>query len=300
MPQELLDIIFEEALPRKETFKPIRKSQWEDNELSQRKRLGKGYTVRPFPGPKVADFLLSKQYFFSAAKAFVGNQIINDPEIYFVTNPSLTLNIILRFVRTARVDLMWVDQVCAKLMSRATSLREMIIRLDKHDLDCFETKFPWEEEFEDDDFMTIAKQQHLEYLACVQGYSFEVKDYRFQRGPFQVDTWHLNARKFEDYVRRYVKRFQPIRSETSHSVAETPAAVSASAQAALATTSPGPQSNDISSADENVDCSTHDTTELTLARLPKTFEGIVGFLKTNTEEVANMLLKIQSEAHLQQ
>ena len=60
LPQEILDMIFDYVYPPLDTFKTINKYSWEHNEKNYRMNRGRDYQIRPFPLPKVHEFLVCK------------------------------------------------------------------------------------------------------------------------------------------------------------------------------------------------------------------------------------------------
>lgn len=214
LPQELLDMIIGYAIPRFGDFKIIFPFEWDCNEIDNRKRHGKSYITRPFPAPVVDRFLVSKRYFLNAAKVFIGDRAFRNPRDFYKRNSSPHYNIVMRFMQRAKIEIFSVNFICGARAPETPMLTEVIINLDPYYLDCFKTKFPWEEEFGDDHFNFLARKYGLKCLS-------KIKKYRFEFGPFQVrelqaenDMWELNARKFEEYVRRYVGSFK-VKTRTS-------------------------------------------------------------------------------------
>ena len=74
LPQELQDIIFDLAYPAEPKTNSYRTpKQWEHYQQVLRKS-DSNYKTRPFPAPKVSQFLVSKTFFKNAAEAWVRNQ----------------------------------------------------------------------------------------------------------------------------------------------------------------------------------------------------------------------------------
>ena len=72
LPQELQDLIFDLAYPRIEGFRVMQTKDWDVIEL-KRGLADPNYVARPKPKITVSAFLVSKQFFRTAAKAYVGN-----------------------------------------------------------------------------------------------------------------------------------------------------------------------------------------------------------------------------------
>lgn len=280
-------MIFGYAIPRLEDIKLISPFSWNYNELDNRKKHGKSYITRPFPAPLVDRFLVSRRYFLNAAKAFISDQAIESPRDYYRCDSSPHYNIVMRFMQTARVELFSVESLCGSRAPKAPMLKEIVIRLDEYDLDCFETIFPWEEEFAEDHFKFLARRHGLENLA-------HVKKYRFESGPFQWrklqaerQMCYSNARKFEEYVRSYVGDVQV---ETNASDFDVDAGFPPAPNTA-------PESNETAHSKANSMSVSGEEMQagMTLAQLPDTDEEMMELLKSNGKEVAGLLRALKYE-----
>ena len=78
LPQEIQDSIFDLAYPHINGFQFVTKEGWLEREQENFKRSHTEYTERPFPQAKAGDFLVSKKFFLTAARACIGNQTFNN------------------------------------------------------------------------------------------------------------------------------------------------------------------------------------------------------------------------------
>jgi len=69
LPQGLQNMIFDYAYPMVPNVSYLNRRAWEEKDQSCPTNL--------FPEPKVNDFLVSKQFFQNAAKAYMSNQVVN-------------------------------------------------------------------------------------------------------------------------------------------------------------------------------------------------------------------------------
>ena len=141
LPQEIQDIIFDYAYYPPDNFKTIGRVSWELQEESNRKNYGPEYIIRPFPPPKVAEFLVSRCFFLNAGRAFIGQQVIMDPSKHYSISQR-RYNIILEFVTEAIIDfyaLKYLFDSCKV----GPNLKKLTIKTSDHELEMSKTKFLW-------------------------------------------------------------------------------------------------------------------------------------------------------------
>ena len=78
MPQEIQDMILDFAYPEIKGIKYATKEEWNTREKYRRYESRAAYTPRAFPGQKVSDFMVCKNFFVAAANAYVSNQVFDD------------------------------------------------------------------------------------------------------------------------------------------------------------------------------------------------------------------------------
>ncbi|KAK5137624.1 hypothetical protein LTR08_007919 [Meristemomyces frigidus] len=72
LPRELQDVIFSLAYPPNLGATFVSRSSWEAREMERRLDDRRSvYVPKAFPSPKVAEFMVSKDYFVSAAKVYI-------------------------------------------------------------------------------------------------------------------------------------------------------------------------------------------------------------------------------------
>jgi hypothetical protein len=151
----------------------------------------------------VSQFFVCKKFFPAAAKAFIGNQVVADP-LNYCKGPSLChLNIMLRFIRTAEVNLGLMSSLFGSYRLWP-SLKKLTINVTDYHWDVLDPKYPWEEELSQRCFETITKAYRLENLASIGEYHFTFDPSSYVEKISQLDVWQLKMRKFEEYVRAYV------------------------------------------------------------------------------------------------
>lgn len=114
LPQELQDLIFDYAYPRTLCWMNfISRVEWDTREWVAWRQDRTRYTCRPFPEPKVAKFVVFKSFFAAAARAWTGNQVL-DEDVWIAlnyhgsgveTNSSPAGGIVAAFAKTAIVNL---------------------------------------------------------------------------------------------------------------------------------------------------------------------------------------------------
>jgi hypothetical protein len=146
-----------------------------------------------------------------AAKAFISNQFIDGPSDYKIFH-SNNSNIVFHFVTTAIEDLHSIRYLF-RTCRIGPSLKNITIRVSSHHFDVIETKYPWEEEFIEEDFQALVRRYVLEYLASVKEYHFTFRRHYYVKSKAQKEKWTLNMHKFEEYVRKYVSKVKEDRGE---------------------------------------------------------------------------------------
>lgn len=70
LPQELQDSIFALAYQQPEIIRIISKHEWDQQEDERRRRNRSTYTPKPFPPPKVSEWLVSRRFLLAASAAW--------------------------------------------------------------------------------------------------------------------------------------------------------------------------------------------------------------------------------------
>ena len=164
LPQELQDAIFEFAYTEP-SFKAINKGLWDVRQDCLRKSTGTPRVA--FPPPKVAEWIVSKRYFRSAAKAWVGAQTSleriqnREPsdsafELFESFHPFVGMNSGL-FYEFATAFQLAMPRYCrphySERILQCSRMRHLICLVDEEFLGECDRGFAWEVEFTDAELM---------------------------------------------------------------------------------------------------------------------------------------------------
>jgi hypothetical protein len=286
LPQEIQDIIFDLAYPSVGVFKPVIRWQWEYREKQKRKEDGNTYTTRPFPPPKVSQFLVSRRFFLAAAKAFIGNQVIINTEGPFrhelFTNGSQ--NVVTRFVAKATIDLGSLKFIVGA-EAFAPNLKSLKLTVKDGDFDILDPKYPWEEELDDYDVKAVASYHNIDYIAGVK--EFHLMHYACDYAETNEEQliYDLNVRKLGAYMKSIVlKPRQSIEAFSS----EDAAALYPASKVSLG----GNKSID-SNTQGHGDCQGAAHFDMELYELPSTVEDMMALLKKDGERFMKLVANLK-------
>lgn len=287
LPAEIQEMIFDYSYPANGKLKIINRHRWDRQERKQRRSLGKTYQPRPFTSHLVSRFLVCKQFFLGAAKAFIGNQIIESPGHYFdADDPTVNYNIIYRFLKTAVSDLDSVKSLFER-RSIGQPLRKLTIRYDDGSLDMRDVKYAWEEESTEDDFRSIANIFALKHLANVKDFDFEFRPFGVRVRGVNRETWNKNPENFESFVRAYVAEANLPKTEVDSGTDELlPTNSTSSAEDSMSLPDDLHETNSLSNLESTV--------KLTINELPRTAEEMIELLKNEGERVMDLISDLQS------
>lgn len=113
LPQELQDIIFEYAHRRSSVTSVISRNDFETRNFQTQKWRGLGSFTTTYPGDKVSEFLLSKQYFLTAIRAYLSTGPFDLTRPKFCSGePSWGTGVFAEFVKDVVGDDGTCDLVC--------------------------------------------------------------------------------------------------------------------------------------------------------------------------------------------
>ena len=201
LPQELQDMIFDYAYPEELNADWTGPQSWDYRERENRKKFGPAYSRRLFPDHKVSEWLVSKRYFTSAAKAWVQNQYFHaDQHEDILREP--------RGVWTEWATRLRTSSSGCRHVSWMPNLRVLIVGVHHFEFDHIgesEDRFPWESRFDEEDFIGTRLFQYLKGVRGLQNIWLEARSiYGIAQSEEASVIWETNVRALEDFIRPLV------------------------------------------------------------------------------------------------
>lgn len=199
LPQELQDIIFDLAYPDEPYADFTNPESWEYEEKEKRKQKGPSYTKRPYPNPKVNEWLVSKQYFVAAAKAWVQNQSLDDGDsrtmLGFGDHPG---GVLAQWL--TRSNSYWD-------LGKMPSVKCLNIAVHHSEFEGLEDYYPWECELDEEAFMKTRIYQYLKDVRGLQSFKAEAMTiYIAEDNEKATAIWTSNVHAFGAFMERLVTR----------------------------------------------------------------------------------------------
>ncbi|KAK0315792.1 hypothetical protein LTR01_001092 [Friedmanniomyces endolithicus] len=199
LPQELQDIIFDFAYPQM-SADYIHVPDWKSREARRWREARRDYTKKPFPGPFVDDFLISKAFFVAAAKAWAGNQNFDMRMSFCQGSDRRMQGIVPAFARTVEIDRYDFYLVT----SECISLRSLTIAADERMFWCLEDEvLVWEDELSEEHFEQVVEANFYKPDRLSENLTMRVtvgclKSIKVETNP----VWERNVAKLEAYLRK--------------------------------------------------------------------------------------------------
>ncbi|TKA22465.1 hypothetical protein B0A50_08008 [Salinomyces thailandicus] len=208
LPQELLDSIFDLAYPRQSASNITFRDDWDRDELQQRRDQGSQYQVRPFPTPKVADWMISKRFFLLAARSWMGNQHFGGwaGGAYKHSASSLLTENNGLFVDFAHEALGLSFFDCHDLQ-QCKRLQIVEIEVSSHDMDLDDStaaKFCWETLFDEAEIARLPIVASLEGLQVTRAFHVKAGYCHYARTDAEKSTWEQNVARLDALLRQKV------------------------------------------------------------------------------------------------
>ncbi|KAK4952066.1 hypothetical protein LTR10_009986 [Elasticomyces elasticus] len=219
LPQEMLDMIFALAYTRSESIPIISSKAWEKGAREGQRGNG-SWIPRPFPETKVQEFLVSKEFFSNAAKAFMHNNIIRATDRYTLA-PVETLWQVL----SGGIARAWLRNLYTRYSTLPIPLlgnvKSLTIGVDPY---CFQATplRPWNDEFQEEH---ILREHLIPRLLELRGFSYfslhidTMDDHRIDT-PERLQCWRRNMERLGSLIRSRV--LQP---KTANSGIDRPASM---------------------------------------------------------------------------
>ncbi|KAF2166619.1 hypothetical protein M409DRAFT_23253 [Zasmidium cellare ATCC 36951] len=200
LPQELLDDIFDCAYPEEQGVEFVAKRNWSHTQFYHT-REDSSYQTRPFPTPKVCDFLVSKTFLQNAAKAWIGNQVIDAllPAMLSLgrrTESNEDLNLLFKYSRKVLWGLLHAED-----FFQFSAVKEVRMPVESCKL-LTDSKYPWQSVYDDEDikkteiYQQVCKFRGLTSFEAVTSDWYEIEE----KSQTEQDIWNANLRKFEQLV----------------------------------------------------------------------------------------------------
>ncbi|KAK4615457.1 hypothetical protein CLAFUW4_09909 [Fulvia fulva] len=211
LPQELQDIIFDFAYPAQDGTKYYDRRDWTDREQEARRR-DSSRVIRPFPSPKVEEFMLSRQYFAGASRAWAANQDFEFDtgmsgafRIPYIDNREYEAGIVRKHATTVTVG-MYLPSFGARCRQHFACLRVLSIYLSPRDFESTEPKFVWTQTLDEADFAVVAGALNLDKLRGLRTLRLVPDTCYYTKSPQEEQQWVDNVRDFEAYLKPFITR----------------------------------------------------------------------------------------------
>lgn len=218
IPLELREIIFDlaypaaEGVPAVEGFGIMSKAHWAENEFRSRMR-DDAHIVRPFPQPKALEFMVSKDFFEAASRAWIGNQWFQGHGPPAMPRPDGCYIDDTLLCRLAR-NLIWKGPRYSLDLHCYASVKNIRVIVG---VESFQTasssKYSWEEVYDDEDIETTeAYNNTIELYGLL---TFEASPARIRSrdsAKSELDIWQANVKRFEELVKPHVLRQRETRT----------------------------------------------------------------------------------------
>ncbi|KAK6422732.1 hypothetical protein LTR81_004589 [Elasticomyces elasticus] len=199
LPPEIRDMIFELAYPATRP-KIIFKREWQREQDREYKRDRANYVTETFPTPKVSEFMVSKEFFVGAARAYMGAQDWQTDDVRgFVWGHH---GIFYKFARYASVNLIG----CVTELSDCRRLKSLTVDISVY---AFEDMRPglhvWEDVCSDSDFEGLETTSDLLELRRATSLTSlkitaEHGSHYFANTAAKEQMWQDNVRRYQDYL----------------------------------------------------------------------------------------------------
>lgn len=201
LPQELQDIIFDYAYPRLSGCKLISRKQWCEVERDER-RKDPNHGMRPFPRLKANDFLVSKQYFVAALKAFVQNQDFDDDiQLLFAGGALEEIRTLLSYATSVTI---W--GCTPGLLNLLPRVKQLTVGIREEEFEVLESRSPptfaWHDTLGDEDFKELGIYSCLIQCHGLRKFTAVPGCCPWAKSEQEADVWRRNVQAFEILVNK--------------------------------------------------------------------------------------------------
>lgn len=210
------------AYPRVDDLKVVFMKPWNDEELMKRKVRGPSYAIRPFPTLTIEPWMVSKRWFRCAAKAWMGAQSFDRQVAHEPTFPKTVseefledlCGLFFEYGRSVSLDsyMYFGDDEDDRFMDmdHCRSLRHVRIVTDESIFEPLDasTKFPWEEQYTDEELVAVLEQNGLGALRGLKSIDFVPRSSTCTNTPDKKAVFEANLQRLLEVARDLVS--QPV------------------------------------------------------------------------------------------
>ena len=204
LPQEIQDVIFDFAYPVKEDFQFVTRPEWDMREMWI-KKAGTDWKTSRFPEPKAFEFIVSKAFFVTAARAYTGNQIFSELDGLYRTRSVIPLlsresqGFAHDFITNLTIDNRSIISICwpANLKSLTVGF---IMRLYSFSV------VVWENDLDDDECFALMIEHKLDELSGLREFNAIPSFGEYARKSSKTKACVANVARFGAFVSQYVTR----------------------------------------------------------------------------------------------
>jgi hypothetical protein len=214
LPQELVDMIFDFAYQKHAGGRLISLHAWHERERDRR-RAQHGYTMKPFPAPKVEEFMINKKFFTLAARTWVQQQ-----ETFMLKSDALAPHqlplkkgIIRAYVSSWRGP-SWIHEY----LHSYPQLRDVGLEVSFKVFEAIEPIFAWEVDLSEDHLKKVARISGLSAVSGLTWLRLTAKDCKWAETPKKKQIWEQNVKKLEQYLQPIVTEPRAAEDMTMHTV----------------------------------------------------------------------------------
>ncbi|KAK5675828.1 hypothetical protein LTS10_011559 [Elasticomyces elasticus] len=203
LPPEIRDIIFELAYPRTNP-EILFKCDWQGKQDRLYKQDRANYIPASFGECKVSHWMVSKEFFIGAARAYMSAQQWRDRAVSGFLSDGHGL--FYQFAQHAHVRMI----TCIPELSRCRQLTSLTVDLNEY---AFEDIRPglhvWEDVCSDTDFEELEFTERLLALrraASLKSLQFTAEKAYYANTAAKKQTWQDNVRRYQDYIWAKIKQ----------------------------------------------------------------------------------------------
>ena len=199
LPQELRDIIFKYAYYEVPRQKLISRHSWYTREIRRRRDATTYHAIRPYPAPKVSEFLISKRFFVAAARAWIKNRRFSSGFYFCLHDLIEGRGIVVEFAEEC-------EMVAGDFICGLRNLKKITLHLDEYDFKGDGMDSVFEHQFTAAELFSLPVCKDVQDVRGVQQLVIELWDPIETHSQSELDVWTSNVQALEDMIRSLVTR----------------------------------------------------------------------------------------------